>query len=107
MTFVDVLLNIIIPIITGVVTAIPLIIKLVQTIKEAAKSKNWTILMQLVNKLVKEAEILYTNGADRKTWVIQSIKAMEKSLNFDVDEELIGEMIDSIVDVSKNVNVNK
>lgn len=97
-------LNIVLSIITGIITAIPLIIKLVQTVQEAVKSKNWTNLMQLVLQLMTDAEKNFATGAERKQYVIDTVKAMEKTLNYDIDEEIISEMIDSIVLVTKKVN---
>lgn len=107
MTFVDILLKIIVPIISGIATAIPLIIQLVKTIKEASKSKNWTSLMQLVLQLMTDAEKSLATGEERKQHVINAIKAMEKTLNYDIDENVISEMIDSIVNATKLINTKK
>lgn len=104
MTVVDVLLKIIVPIISGVATAIPLIIQLVKYIKVAIKSKNFAPIMQLVLKLMEEAEKNISNGAERKQYVISTIKAMESTLNYDIDENVISEMIDSIVKATKQIN---
>ena len=41
-------IGVIISILTGISTCIPLVIKLVEVIKETVKSKNWTAVMQLV-----------------------------------------------------------
>ena len=107
MTFIDVLTKIIVPIITGVATAIPLIIKLVQAIKQAAKSKNWTSLVQLVLQLMTDAEKNFSTGAERKQYVIDAVKAVEHTLNYDIDENALNEIIDSIVNASKTINTNK
>ena len=57
--------EIIVAMLTGLVACIPLVIKLVQVIKDAVRAKNWAPLMQLVLKLMAEAEQAYTNGADK------------------------------------------
>lgn len=101
------ILSLILTIVTGLTTAIPLVIKLVEYIKAVAKEKNWGILMQLVLKLMVEAEDNFTTGAEREEFVIDSIKAMESTLNYDIDEEAIRSMIKSIVDTSKKINVKK
>ena len=100
-------INLIIAILSGLITAIPLVIKLVQYIKQAVKSKNWSPLMQLVLKLMVEAENNYATGAERKKYVIDAIKAMEGTLNYDIDENVIGDMIDAIVAASKTINKKK
>lgn len=98
-------INLIIAILSGLVTAIPLIIQLVKYIKQAIKSKNWTALMQLVLKLMAEAEKNYSTGAERKQYVIDSIKAMEGTLNYDIDEEVVAAMIDAVAEASKTINI--
>ena len=60
--------------------------------------------MQLVLKLMVEAENNYATGAERKKYVIDAIKAMEGTLNYDIDENVIGDMIDAIVAASKTIN---
>lgn len=103
----EVWIQIIIPIFTGLVACIPLAIKLVEWIKKAAKEKNWTALMQLILKLMAEAEINYATGAERKEYVIDSINAIKGSLNYDVDMKVVDEMVESIILATKKINVNK
>ena len=96
--------TIILPIISGLVAAIPLVIKLVDLAQKSAKEKNWGAVVQLVLKLMAEAEQNYTNGADRKAYVMSTIKAMESTLQYDIDEKAIGELIDSVVAATKKIN---
>lgn len=98
-------INVIIAILSGVATAIPLIIKLVETVQDAVKAKNWTPLMQIVLRLMQEAEENYSTGADRKEYVMDSVVAMKDSLNYEIDLDAISSMIDSIVAASKQINV--
>lgn len=100
-------INLIVAILTGLVTAIPLVVQLVKYIKEAIRGKNYNNIMMLVMNLMIEAEKEYTNGADKKAYVIATIKSMEQTLNYDIDEEAIGAMIDKIVEASKNINIGK
>ena len=97
--------NLIVSVLAGLATAIPLIIKLIQFIKESVKSKNWSSLMQLVLQLMTEAEKNYATGAERKAYVMSSIKAIENTLQYDIDEEVLSTMIDSIVAATKKINV--
>jgi hypothetical protein len=96
--------TIILPIISGLVAAIPLVIKLVDLAQKSAKEKNWGAVVQLVLKLMAEAEQNYSNGADRKTYVLSTIKAMESTLQYDIDEKAISELIDSVVAATKKIN---
>ena len=97
--------ELIVAMLTGLVACIPLVIKLVQVIRDAVKAKNWAPLMQLVLKLMAEAEENYSTGAEREEYVIDTIKAMESTLNYDVDETVIREMIAAIVMATKKINV--
>lgn len=101
---VSIWVEIIIAILTGLATCIPLVIKLVQTIKESVKAKNWAPLMQLVLRLMTEAEDNYTTGAEKKTYVIDSINAIKGSLNYDVDMDAVDAMIDAIIIATKKIN---
>lgn len=107
MTFLDILFKIVVPIISGVATAIPLVIKLIQAIKQVVKAKNWTSLVQLVLQLMTDAEKNYTTGAERKKYVVDAVKAVEHTLNYDIDEDVLNEIIDSIVNASKTINADK
>lgn len=99
--------KLIIALVSGIAACIPLVIQLVKFIKEAVKSKNWGPLMQLILKLMTEAEKNFATGAERKKYVIDTIKSMESTLNYDIDENAISEMIDSIVNASKTINAGK
>lgn len=93
-----------ISILTGLITAIPLVIKLVEYVKKAIQEKNWSNLLKLVMNLMAEAEQKFEKGADKKAWVISMIEASAKTINYDVDLEQVGELIDSLCDMSKLVN---
>lgn len=99
--------TIILPIISGLVACIPLVIKLIDVSRKAIKEKNWAPLMQLIMRLVQEAEANYSTGADKKQYVLSSIEALEGSLNYDVDMKVVEEMLEAIVDTTKKVNINK
>ena len=96
--------TIVLPILSGLVAAIPLVIKLIEYVQKARKEKNWGAVVQLVLKLMAEAEQNYVNGEDKKTYVMSSIKAMEHTLQYDIDEKAISELIDAIVLTTKKVN---
>lgn len=101
------IVNLIVAIVSGIATCIPLVIQLVKYIKEAAKSKNWSALMTLVLNLMQEAEFKFATGEERKQFVLSSIKSMEGTLNYDIDEAVVASMIDSVIDVTKKINVDK
>ena len=97
-------INLIIAILSGLVTCIPLVVQLVKYIKVAIQEKNWSKVMQLVLNLMTEAEKNYTTGAERKEYVMNSIESIKDVLDYEVDMNIISQMIDSIVSASKTIN---
>ena len=96
--------EIIISVLTGLSVTIPLVIKLVEYVQKAVKEKNWNALLRLVMNLMAEAENKFEHGADKKSWVLSMVEASAKTINYDVDLEQVGELIDSLCDMSKMVN---
>ena len=74
------------------------------TIQKVTKEKNWSAVVQLVLKLMAEAEQNYANGADKKAYVMSTIKTMESTLQYDIDEKAISELIDAVVATTKKIN---
>lgn len=97
-------INCAISILSGLAVAIPLVIKLVEYVQKSIKEKNWNKLLDLVMNLMKEAEGKFDTGATRKEWVVAMVKSSAESINYDVDIEAVGELIDSLCDMSKVVN---
>lgn len=103
----EVWVQIVIPIITGLVATVPLVIKIIDVTKKNVKEQNWSALLSLMLKLMIEAESLYESGAERKQYVISAIKTLEPTLNYEVDIDKVGAMVDAIVEASKKINVDK
>lgn len=97
-------IQIIVSIISGLLVCIPLVIKLVEYVIKAIQEKNWQNVMQLVLRLMTEAEKNFETGAERKEYVMDSIIAMKDTLNCEIDMNAISAMIDSICDASKIIN---
>lgn len=94
-------------ILTGLAVTIPLVIKLVEYVKKAIKEKNWNNLLALVMRLMAEAENKFDNGADRRQWVLGMVEASADTINYDIDLEEVGKLIDSLCAMSKVVNAQK
>lgn len=89
---------------SGLAATIPLVIQLVKYIKKAVKEKNWGIVVDKVLDLMETAETKFAEGAERKEWVLAMLKASADGINYDIDYEMIAEMIDRLCDMSKVVN---
>lgn len=100
----EVWIKYILPILSGLITAIPLVIKLVEYITKAVKEKNWCQLLALVTSYMEEAEVMFENGSDKKEWVMAMVANTAKTINYDVDMDVVSSLIDSLCAMSKVVN---
>lgn len=103
-------LQLIVSVLAGLATAIPLAIKLVEYVRKAVKEKNWPKVVSLVIDLMSEVEGKMEVGVDKKTYVLAMLKASADTIDYDLDEkdyEKIGDLIDSMCDMSKVLNANK
>ena len=94
----------VVSILTGLAALIPLVINLIKYVKEAVKEKNWPDVLNKVVALMETAETKFAEGAERKEWVIAMLKASSDSINYDINYDAIGEMIDRLCDMSKVIN---
>lgn len=104
------ILTTILSIISGLIVCIPVVVKLVQSIIDNGKMKNWNILVSYVSQYMAEAEKLYAVGAAKKEWVMEMITKTATIINYDLNEverEKISAMIDELCDLSKNINSSK
>ena len=95
--------EIVVSILSGLAVCIPLVVKLVQTVKAAVQEKNWPQIVAIVLDLMQQAEGLFAEGAARKAWVMAGVQ----SANFpydDVAAQKVSEMIDAICAAAKVVN---
>lgn len=91
-------------ILSGLAVTIPLVVKLVEYVKKAIKEKNWSELLSFVMELMQEAETKFESGASKKEWVLTCVKASANTINYDIDLDQVGELIDSLCAMSKKVN---
>lgn len=99
--------EILVNILSGIAVAIPLVVKLVEYVQKAMREKNWSKLLTLVMQFMAEAEEKFDNGADRRAWVLDMIAASADVVDYDIDIEEVGKLIDSLCAMSKKVNAPK
>lgn len=91
--------------IAGVLAAvIPMLIALISYIQKASQEKNWGKLVDLMLVFMADAEKMFSTGAERKEYVLMAIKASADKINYPIDMEVVSELIDSLVAMSKQVN---
>ena len=99
------ILNLTIEILAGLAIVIPLIVELVKYVKKSTLEKNWNNLIRLLLNLMATAEEKFDNGADRKQWVIAMVQASANTINYPISEQELSKLIDSLVELTKKVNV--
>lgn len=104
---VDQIINLIVSILAGLTTCIPLAYNLVKYVKKAAQEKNWNALLDLVMKLIAQAETKFNDGATRKEWVMAMVQTSAEYINYPVDVQALSDLIDSLCDLTKSVNTKK
>lgn len=97
----------ILQIVISLCTIIPLLIELVKYIRKSIKEKNWQSILQIAMNLMAEAETKFDSGAEKKEWVLSMVKASAKSINYDIDEESLSQLIDTIIGLTKKVNIEE
>ena len=91
-------------ILSGLAVCIPLVYKLIESVKTAAKEKNWGQLLSMVSGYMEEAETKFDDGATRKEWVMAMIIRSSATVNYDIDMDVVSDMIDNLCKLTKKVN---
>lgn len=102
--------NVIVSILSGLCVCIPLVYKLVTTVISYVKEKNWNQIIMITTEYMITAETMFEAGAEKKSWVMEMLKASSKVSNFDLTEEnllKISELIDNMCALSKQINITK
>ncbi len=92
-------------ILSGIAVLIPLMIALIKYVQKAAEDKNWNIIVKMVLDLMVQAEHDYATGAERKEFVMNQMKVMAASVDFEVDWDKVSDLIDALCDMAHEVNV--
>lgn len=100
------IVNLVVAVLAGLATCIPLAMKLVQYVKQATQEKNWSGLLDLVMKLMEQAEKKFADGATRKEWVMAMVQTSVEYVQYPMDVAALSEMIDQLTALTKNVNVS-
>lgn len=97
-------LQLVVSVMAGLAATIPLVVQLVKYVQKAVKEKNWPKVIEMVTNYMERAETMFETGADRKEWVMAMVKASADTINYDIDMDAIGKLIDSLCGMSKVVN---
>lgn len=92
---------------TSIAAIIALVISLVKYVKEAIKERNWPQVVKMVSEYMAQAEDMFSNGADRKQWVMAMVQVSAEAVKYNVNMTEIGQLIDDLCAMSKVVNGDK
>ncbi len=92
-------------ILVGVAVLIPLVIALIKYVKKAAEDKNWNIIVKMILDLMVQAEQDYSTGAERKEFVMNQLKVVASTVDFEIDWDKVSDLIDALCDMAHEVNV--
>jgi hypothetical protein len=93
------------PILVGLAVLIPMMIALIKYVNKAAEDKNWNVIVKMVLDLMVQAEQDYSTGAERKEFVMNQLKVMAKTVDFEIDWDKVSDLIDALCDMAHEVNV--
>ena len=98
--------ELVVTIITTVLTIVSAVLGFLATKNEKVKRyyKRYVEIEKLVKELCVIAENNYTDGSKKKKYVIASVNTYLKQNNIKFDMQLIDKMIETVIDVSKNIN---
>ena len=96
--------DVIVSVLSGLAVCIPLAVKLVEYVRKSVQERNWKGLLGLVIGLMEQAESMFDNGLSRREWVIGMALAGANSVGYELDEKTLGELIDTLCELSKNIN---
>lgn len=93
-------------ILVGIAVLIPLMVALIKYVQKAAEDKNWNVIVKMILDLMVQAEQDYATGAERKEYVINALKVVSRTVDFEIDWDKVSDLIDSLCEMAKEVNVN-
>lgn len=81
----------------------------INVLKTKNKQEIWTMIMQIADAAMAEAEQSLTSGEDKKQLVIDTVKAGCKAANIDVDLfiDQLSDYIDSTISFVNKMNTKK
>ena len=101
----DIIVKYLPPILVGIAVLIPLIIALIKYVTKAADDKNWNIIVKMVLDLMVQAEKDYSTGAEKKEFVMNQLRVMANTVDFEIDWDKVSDLIDALCDMAHEVNV--
>ena len=92
-------------ILIGLAAIIPLIVALIKYVDKATESKNWNIVVKMILDLMVQAEQDYSTGIEKKTFVMNQVQVLAKTVNFEIDMDKVSDLIDALCDMAHEVNI--
>lgn len=97
-------LRIILDVLAVLAILIPVAYGIARVVIKAFKDKNYAKLISSALELIVVAEGKYSNGADKKKFVLSMLEEVAKKAGIKYDTESLSATIDDIIAVTKRVN---
>lgn len=97
----------IVSILAGLAVCIPVVVGLINSVRQNVAEKRWDLLMRKVMTFMAAAEEQFKTGAVKRDYVLVMAKTAADEIGVPFDEEKVGAMIDAMVELSKEINVPK
>lgn len=94
-------------ILSGIAVCAPLVIKLIEVVKQLVAEKKWAELASGALGLMCDAEMEYKNGAEKKEYVMGGVEYIADAIGYNYDNDARAKMsalIDSICDAARILN---
>lgn len=100
-------LNTLVSVLSGLAVCIPLVVNLVIAVKDLIKERNWASLVKIAMGFMASAEDNFATGAEKKEWVMDSVRDAAKAIDYNYDanaESKMSDLVDSICNLTKQIN---
>ena len=94
----------IVAVLSGLCVCIPLVYKVITLTRQNVREKNWPALLDMLMGYMEKAEPMFESGVEKKAYVLGMIEQSSALVNYEIDMEVVSEMIDQICATSKVVN---
>lgn len=97
-------IDLIVAICGAISVIVPLGIKYFKAIKTIIKEKNYAKILEIMKDAAVEAEKLYKDGAEKRTYVLDLLKVSCENLKVEYDEARFDEELTKFIAATKAIN---
>jgi len=100
-------LEMIFGVLSTILVCIIYLVKLIDKVKEVRKFENKELVLKELIELIKLSEELFDSGEEKKKFVVTRIKNFQLENKFKSNMDELEHQIESYIDLTNKVNINK